>query len=53
MFEIIAAGLESYTEVMREANLMVDRDDDKLSPRDAAAWLLQAIGVATCPPRCD
>jgi osmoprotectant transport system permease protein len=33
-------------ERMRDANLMVDRDADKRSPRDAARWLAQQIGLA-------
>ena len=32
-------------ERMREANLMVDRDADKRSPEQAAAWLEQATGL--------
>ncbi len=30
-------------ETMREANYMVDRDDDKATPEEAARWLLNAI----------
>lgn len=30
-------------ERMRHANLLVDRDDDKATPRDAAAWLSRQI----------
>jgi osmoprotectant transport system permease protein len=33
-------------ESMREANLMVDRDADKVSPRDAARALARAIGLS-------
>jgi osmoprotectant transport system permease protein len=33
-------------ERMREANLMVDRDADKLSPREAARALARAIGLS-------
>jgi osmoprotectant transport system permease protein len=33
-------------ERMREANLMVDRDTGKVSPREAAQFLAQAIGLA-------
>jgi osmoprotectant transport system permease protein len=33
-------------ERMREANLMVDRDANKASPRDAARFLARAIGLA-------
>jgi osmoprotectant transport system permease protein len=32
-------------ETMREANYMVDRDDDKASPEAAARWLEQRIGL--------
>ena len=32
-------------EAMREANYMVDRDQDKRSPEDAARWLEQRIGL--------
>jgi osmoprotectant transport system permease protein len=32
-------------EHMREANLMVDRDTDKASPREAAGFLARAIGL--------
>jgi len=31
-------------EVMREANYMVDRDDDKASPDEAARWIERRIG---------
>jgi len=30
---------------MREANLMVDRDNDKASPQEAARFLARAIGL--------
>jgi osmoprotectant transport system permease protein len=33
-------------ERMREANFMVDRDTDKASPKDAAAFLARAIGLS-------
>ena len=32
-------------EAMREANYMVDRDDNKASPEAAARWLEQRIGL--------
>ena len=32
-------------ERMRQANLMVDRDADKNSPREAAAWLKRETGL--------
>ncbi len=32
-------------EAMRQANLMVDREDDKRSPREAAQWLAREIGL--------
>lgn len=32
-------------EAMREANLMVDRDTDKLEPASAARWLARRIGL--------
>jgi osmoprotectant transport system permease protein len=32
-------------EAMREANFMVDRDEDKASPAEAARWLATEIGV--------
>jgi osmoprotectant transport system substrate-binding protein/osmoprotectant transport system permease protein len=32
-------------EKMREANLMVDRDNDKASPQEAARFLARAIGL--------
>ncbi len=32
-------------EQMRQANLMVDRDQDKRSPEDAARFLAQASGL--------
>ncbi len=32
-------------ETMREANYMVDRDTDKVSPAEAARWLAEEIGV--------
>jgi osmoprotectant transport system permease protein len=31
-------------EVMREANYMVDRDEDKVSPEEAARWIERRIG---------
>ena len=33
-------------EQMREANLMVDRDTDKASPKEAARFLVRAIGMS-------
>jgi osmoprotectant transport system permease protein len=32
-------------ELMREANQMVDRDEDKVSPAQAAAWLAEQAGL--------
>ena len=32
-------------EAMRQANLMVDREEDKRSPEDAARWLAREIGL--------
>ena len=32
-------------EVMREANLMVDRSDDKKTPAEAARWLADKLGL--------
>jgi osmoprotectant transport system permease protein len=37
-------------ELMREANLMVDRSDDKATPAQAARWLLDRTGIV--PARC-
>jgi osmoprotectant transport system permease protein len=34
-------------ERMREANFMVDRDTDKASPKDAAAFLARTIGLSS------
>ena len=31
---------------MQEANFMVDRDADKVSPKEAANFLARAIGIA-------
>ena len=33
-------------EQMRQANLMVDRDADKISPKEAARFLARAIGLS-------
>jgi len=30
---------------MREANLMVDRSDDKKTPAEAARWLMEKLGL--------
>ena len=38
-------------ETMREANLMVDRDEDKRSVDEAARWLLAEIGVRPAESR--
>ena len=35
--------------LMRQANLMVDRDDDKLTPVQAARWLSKAAGLDAAP----
>jgi osmoprotectant transport system permease protein len=35
-------------ERMRQANLMVDRADDKASPAEAAEWLLRGVGDTDC-----
>ncbi|MEP3051861.1 MAG: ABC transporter permease/substrate-binding protein [Erythrobacter sp.] len=48
--EALAAALQPLVGAisvgaMREANFAVDRDDDKLSPADAAAQLARAIGL--------
>jgi len=32
-------------EAMREANLMVDRDEDKFTPAAAAQWLSERVGL--------
>ena len=45
----LVAALEPLVEAidvrtMREANYMVDRDEDKRSPAEAARWLLREIG---------
>jgi len=32
-------------EAMREANYMVDRDDNKASPEAAARWLEKTLGL--------
>jgi len=34
-------------ELMRQANYAVDREDDKWTPRQAAAWLLDQAGLAS------
>ncbi len=48
--DIVAAltGLEEAIpiEVMRQANLMVDRSEDKASPEQAAAWLEEQIDAS-------
>jgi osmoprotectant transport system permease protein len=33
-------------ERMREANLMVDRDNDKKSPKEAARFLAKSLGLS-------
>ena len=47
------AGLRGAISVerMREANLMVDRDADKKSPAEAAAWLADQLRLP--PPACS
>lgn len=39
--------------IMRQANLMVDRDEDKHTPVEAARWLLEAaqVTIAGCRPK--
>ena len=43
-----ALSLQIPVDVMRRANLMVDRDADKRTPADAAAWLLSAAPQRDC-----
>ena len=42
-------------ETMREANYMVDRDDDKASPAEAARWIIETLALdgAASPETAD
>ena len=40
-----APARQDPVEQMREANYMLDRDDDKTTPQDAAAFLAHAAGL--------